>query len=290
MSVSISIMWHKLYRKILLWLVVCLVLGSLTSCTDLFFYPQKKYLLTPTELGLNWEEIEMPARDGTSLRLWLLKSDTPPKATMLYLHGNAENMSTHIGSVYWLPAKGYDVLLLDYRGYGDSGGTPKLKPILGDIDDVLAFMINDARVRNKKIVVFGQSLGGALAISTVANTTLKPNICALIAESSFSSYRSIVQEKIAHFWITWPFQIPLSSTIDTTYDPLKAIAKISPIPLLLLHSTNDPIVPYHHSKKLFDQAGTPKDLWEVQGAQHAGALADENYRLKFVEYLSKHCK
>ncbi|NIV36441.1 MAG: alpha/beta fold hydrolase, partial [Anaerolineae bacterium] len=138
-------------------------------CTGLFYQPDRTLYHTPAELRLAYEEVFFHAADGTRLHGWWLPAESEtPRATVLFLHGNAENISTHIASVHWLPAAGYAVFLFDYRGYGRSEGMPTPAGVALDAQAALRYLVEQRGLRDRSLVVFGQSLGGAIAIDTVA--------------------------------------------------------------------------------------------------------------------------
>lgn len=266
----------------ILFSLLCGVL--LTGCNSVFFQPQSKEYLTPDALGLAYENVTLPGGEG-QLHAWWLPAKGKAEGTVLFLHGNAENISTHIASVYWLPAQNYNVLLLDYRGYGRSQGVPTVAGALEDINSAMQHLLQRKDVDPGRIVVLGQSLGGALSIYYVAHSPYRANIKALIVESPFSSYRDIAREKLDAVWLTWPLQWPLSFTIDDDYSPLPAVAQLSPIPLLLIHGDKDRIIPLHHGEKLFAAAGQPKAFWRVPEGEHIAAFRRINYREQLVQYL-----
>jgi hypothetical protein len=136
-----------------------------------------------------------------------------------------------------------------------------------------------------RVVVLGQSLGGAIAIYNVAHSPYRRHIRALVVESAFASYRQITREKLADFWLTWPLQWPLSWTVSDEYNPSVAVAGVSPIPLLIIHGDRDSIVPVDHGKRLFELAQEPKQLWIVSGGGHIQAFQHQSYRDRFVNYL-----
>ena len=189
-------------------------------------------------------------------------------------------------SVRWLPARGFNVFLLDYRGYGASGGDASLSGVQDDMNAALRTLLVRKDVDPDRVVVFGQSLGGAIAIYNVAHSTYRPHIRALVVESAFASYRRITREKLADFWLTWPLQWPLSWTVSDEYSPSEAVARISPIPLLMIHGDRDPIVPVDHGKRLFELAREPKQLWIVPGGGHIQAFQHQSYRDRFISYLT----
>jgi hypothetical protein len=270
--------------RLLLTLFIAL---SLSGCTHLFFHPLETQYLTPDKIGLAYEDIYLTSADGVKLHAWWLPAQGQAKGTVLFLHGNAENISTHIASVYWLPAQQYNVLLLDYRGYGFSEGTPTLEGAQIDINSAMAYLVQRKDLDNKRIVILAQSLGAAMAIYNVAQSPYRANIKSLIAESGFSDYRGIVREKLASFWLTWPLQWPLSFTINNEYSPLPMVSKVSPVPMLIIHGDHDPVVPLAHGQTLFAAASEPKEMWVVEGGGHLAAFAQKKYQQQLLIYLKK---
>jgi fermentation-respiration switch protein FrsA (DUF1100 family) len=268
-------------------LIIVVLSLSLTGCSNVFFFPYHGHVQTPERLGLKYEDVHFNASDGTRLHGWFLPTQGKALGTILFLHGNAENVSTHIMSVRWLPARGFNVFLLDYRGYGSSEGKPTFAGVQDDTESALKMLISRPGVDANRIVVFGQSLGGAIAVYRVAHTAYRENIRALVVESAFSSYRRITREKLGDFWLTWPLQYPLSWTVSDEYSPSQAVVDISPIPLLIIHGDQDPIVPVHHGQRLFELAREPKQLWIVQGGNHIQAFQSQSYRDRFVAYLTE---
>jgi uncharacterized protein len=257
------------------------------GCTSVFFQPQNIQYLTPDKIGLEYEEVNFRSSDGTELFGWFLPAQGVAKGTVLFLHGNAENISTHIGSVYWLPAQHYNVFLPDYRGYGGSQGSPSLAGLRDDINSAMAYLLRRTDIDTTRIVVLAQSLGGALGIYTVAESPYRNNIRALIAESAFADFRRIVCEKLDSFWLTWPLQWPLSLTIDNDFSPLPVVHRISPIPLLIIHGEHDNVVPLSHGQSLFAAAAEPKEIWELPAIGHIAALKHAEYRTRLLDYLTR---
>jgi hypothetical protein len=268
-------------------LVIVLLSLGLLGCSNVFFLPYHGHVQTPERLGLKYEDVYFNASDGTRLHGWFLPAPGKALGTILFLHGNAENISTHIMSVRWLPERGFNVFLLDYRGYGASAGKPTLAGVQDDVESALKMLTARPGVDAGRIVVFGQSLGGAIAVHRVAHTAYRENIRALVVESAFSGYRRITREKLGDFWLTWPFQYPLSWTVSDKYSPSEAVAGISPIPLLIIHGDRDPIVPAHHGQRLFELAREPKQLWIVPGGGHIQAFQRQSYRDRFVAWLTE---
>jgi fermentation-respiration switch protein FrsA (DUF1100 family) len=259
----------------------------LAGCTHLFFQPQQTEYLTPDRIGLQYQDVALNGGEGGMLHGWWLPAQGRALGTVLFLHGNAENISTHIASVHWLPAQHYNVFLLDYRGYGRSQGTPSIGGALMDINRAMEHLLQRPDVDPERIVILGQSLGGALAIYYLAHSPYKTRVRALIAESAFASYRDIAREKLGLFWLTWPLQWPLGLTIDDTYSPLPVVPLVSPVPLLLIHGDHDKTVPLRHGQTLFAAAGEPKEFWLVPGGEHVGAFHHNAYQERLVKYLQQ---
>jgi fermentation-respiration switch protein FrsA (DUF1100 family) len=267
--------------------ILALLSALLAGCNGVFFYPGRAQVLSPDRLGLKYEDVYFAARDGTRLHAWFLPAQGRALGTILFLHGNAENISTHIMSVRWLPARGFSVFLLDYRGYGASQGEPSVAGVQEDANAAMHALLSRSDVDSDRIVVFGQSLGGSIAIYNVAHSPYRRHIRALAVESAFASYRGIAREKLADFWLTWPLQYPLSWLVSDKYSPVAAVAQISPIPLLIMHGDSDPIVPLADGKRLFARAREPKQLWIVPGGGHIQAFRHQRFRDRFVAWLKQ---
>lgn len=259
-----------------------------SGCTQAFFQPHRHIVSTPGLYGLEYHPAEFKAADGTALFAWFLPARGKPRGTVLYLHGNAQNISTHFHNVAWMPAAGFNVLALDYRGYGGSEGTPTLEGVQLDIDAAMRALLARPDVDPRRIIVFGQSLGGALAIHYVAHSEYRASVRAIVVDSAFSDYRRIVKDKAASFFLTWPFQWLLPQTVDNNFSPAASVHAVAPIPLLFIHGERDSIVPLDHSKRLFERAAEPKDLWIVPDAGHIQAVRKKDVRKRLTEFLQRH--
>lgn len=261
----------------------CTVLGG---CSSVFLYPDRVQYLRGRELGTLADEVWLRTVDGERLHALFLHANGAPRATVLFLHGNAENLSSHIHAVTWLPAVGFNVLALDYRGYGQSGGHASVDGVHDDAALALGWLIDHGADRTGPLIVYGQSLGGAVAIELAARSEHPPRLAAVVADSAFSSYRGIAREKLAELWLTWPLQLPLSWLIDDRHAPLRSVAQISPVPLLLIHGDRDMVVPPEHARRLYAAAKAPKDLWLIEGAAHIEAVRREATRRRLVDFLN----
>ncbi|MES2489203.1 MAG: alpha/beta fold hydrolase [Pseudomonadota bacterium] len=277
-------MYAILFRRRLAFAAL-LLCGLLTGCTGIFLQPDRIAHYPERSFGTPVEDRWIASADGTKLHALLMPTSTTPKATILYLHGNAENLTTHAHLVSWLPPQGYQVLALDYRGYGTSEGIQTIDDVHQDAEAALAWLAAQPREKTGPIIVYGQSLGGSIATYLVARSPLRSKVSALIVDSAFSSYRRIAREKLSLFWLTWSLQWPFSLMVSDQYAAEDVIAQISPIPLLLIHGDHDAIVDVSHAKRLYATAREPKQLWIVPGGQHINATFHPDIRQKFLNFL-----
>ncbi len=207
------------------------------------------------------------------------------KGVVIQFHGNAENMTSHFLAVYWLALEGWDVLAFDYRGYGASGGQKSLSGSVEDGRAALAYA--RAKAPGLPLVVIGQSLGGAIALAALDGDGGE-GLRALVLDSTFSSYRRIAREKLAAHGLTWAFQWPLSRLLfSDRYAPDRLVARRKRVPLLMLHSPDDPVVPYAEGRRLFALAPEPKEFWDVPGAGHTQAFGRQGaeFRPRLLKFL-----
>ena len=257
-----------------------------SACTSVFLYPDRVQYLQNRPLATAAEDVWLTAADGSALHALYLPADGSPRATLLYLHGNAENLSSHIHAVTWLPAQGYSVLALDYRGFGRSKGTASIAAVHEDAESALAWLVARDSDTHLPVILYGQSLGGSVAVRLAARTALRDRIAAVVAESPFASYRGIAREKLAQFSLTWPLQVPLSWLISDRYAALDVVADLAPIPLLLIHGERDAVVDAQHSQRLFDAARDPRDLWRIPEGGHIDATRQPEVRRRLLEFLA----
>lgn len=251
----------------------------------MFFHPTRELAAPPELAGGSLEEVAFPSTDGVRLRGWILRPPGPPKGTILFFHGNAENMSTHVNAVLWLVKAGYLVFTFDYRGYGTSDGTPDIPGV--NRDGVAALELA-FRIRGREgggLVVFGQSLGGAIAAYAVATSPRRGEVKALIIDSAFAGYRRIVREKLIAGIVTLPLAGPGSWTVEDGYSPERWIGSVAPVPVVVIHGTKDPVVPFSDGERLYRLAGQPKGFWKVEGGGHATALLLPEVRDQMLAFL-----
>ena len=259
----------------------------LSGCSSLLFYPEPGLPLTPDKAHLQYRDVNLTAADGTHLRGWFLpaKEGVPVKGTVLHLHGNGGNMSWHLGGTWWLPEEGYQVLLVDYRGYGLSEGEPGLPAIYQDIDAAFDWLNTAPEVQGKPLVVLGQSIGGALAVHYLAeHPQQRARVKALVLDGVPASYREVARYTLSTSWLTWPFKRPLSWVIPDADSAINGLPKLAGTPMLLFQSLDDTQVPLYNGISLYQATPPPRVLQLTRGA-HVQTFADPTWRQVMIRYL-----
>ena len=267
---------------------VILLCYFLTACTSLIFRPQSHYDALSKEIDTVKQDIYFKSQDGTKLHGWYLPStqdSTKPKKTILYLHGTTKNISRHLGFVSWLPEKGYEVYIFDYRGYGKSEGEAHMEGVLSDIDAAIHFVVSK-KANNQKIVVMGHSLGASMGIYALNQYEKKNQIESFIVLSAFSDYQQVTRDFLDNYWFSWLFQWPLSLTINNDYRPLDYVATLGPVETYFLHGANDEIIRPYHSEVLYKAAQQPKSI-SVLKTNHNDIFFYKENRQLVLDFLEK---
>jgi len=267
-------------------LTVFIAFHFLTACTSLLFQPVKEHYPLPKQISELTEDFYFSSQDGTKLHGWYLPSrqnPEKPKKTILYLHGNAINISSHLGGVYWLPEQGYEVYIFDYRGYGKSEGIAFLEGILTDIDAAIHY-VEDKIEADDKLTIMGHSIGASMGLYVVSQCEKIDRIESFIAVSAFSDYRQVTRDFLGSNWFTWLLQWPLSLTINNDYRPLDYVSSLTPVPLIFLHGKGDTIIEPYHSVALYDAAQQPKSMLYLKSNHNDIFTYAENRKI-ILDYL-----
>lgn len=243
------------------------------GCNHLYYYPDRELWLDPTQFKGGFKDVWFRSADGVKLHGWLLFPEIPAKGVVVHFHGNAQNLSAHSGFSYWLASHGYYVWMFDYRGYGQSEGETDREGTIKDGVAALSYVEQDPVLKELPVFVFAQSLGGAVAVASLERK-LPAHLKGVVLDSTFSSYRGLAREKLSDFWLTWPFQVPLSFLISDEGSPLQAINAVK-TRWLFIHAKDDPVVPIASVEGLYTRASEPKEFWRLDQGGHTGAWGGE---------------
>jgi fermentation-respiration switch protein FrsA (DUF1100 family) len=216
------------------------------------YFPTRDYEAAPGDFGLRAETLEIPSSDGVRLAGWWIRG--VGSTALLYFHGNGGNVSHRLERTKMLvDSLGLDVFLVDYRGYGKSSGAPSEAGLCADGEGIY----EAARARGftpDRIVLFGESLGGAVAVETA----LKKPARAIILEAPFLSIPKMART-------IYPF-LP-SFLVRTKFDNETKIGRVG-IPKLIVAAEMDDVVPFEQTRRLFEVAAEPKQFFVIRGAAH----------------------
>ncbi len=228
---------------------------------SMIFYPYKALQANPDDWGMKFENITFSTDDNIQLHGWYIPREGATK-TLLFFHGNAGNISHRGDSIYIFHKLGLNVFIFDYRGYGESQGKPNEQGLYLDARAAWGYLLQKKKLRTEDIILFGRSLGGSVA--THLASEVSPS--ALILESCFSSARD-----------TANILMPILSRLVIMrfrFDNIEHIRGIR-LPLMILHSPQDDIIPYRLGKKLFEQANEPKTFYKMSGDHNTGFLQSQ---------------
>ncbi|MBF0199422.1 MAG: alpha/beta hydrolase, partial [Planctomycetes bacterium] len=215
-------MLNKSYILILLLLLV--------GCVERPFYqPTRKIYRTPSEYGLKFENVHFKSKDGTLLNGWFIPAQGEALGTVIQFHGNAQNMSSHFTFAAWLPKNKFNLFVFDYRGYGKSQGVPSREGVYQDSFAALEYLVSRKDIDKNKIIVLGQSLGGANAIAVLGKNRF-PEVKGIIIDSAFYSYKKVASDALRHTSVG-SIAAPISSVmVSDKYQPLDAVKNIKNTP------------------------------------------------------------
>lgn len=265
-------------------IVFFLLTTLLSGCSHLFYYPTDKLYYDPAKLGLSPEDVWMDAGPN-KIHGWYFPAKGPSKGSLVFFHGNAENLTSHYIQLSWMPAEGYSYLIFDYPGYGQSEGKPTPESTVQAGIAAIEWM---AKKDPRPFVVYGQSLGGAVAQRALLETKDRVKLKGIVLDSTFTSYRKIARVKLSHSWITWAFQ-PITYAVLSDRWAAKNVSTLSPIPVLVIHGSNDYVVEPELGQELFASLGEPKEFWFIEGGRHTDVFFahGEKYRAKFLNWLGQ---
>ncbi|WP_416139609.1 alpha/beta hydrolase [Halomonas sp. HK25] len=239
----------------------------------------REHIGTPADRGLVWEPVTLETEDGLALDAWWLPHEQP-RASLLFLHGNAGNISHRLDSLVQFHRLGLSVLILDYRGYGRSEGRPSEAGLALDAQAGWHWLQEEAGQAPGQVVLFGRSLGAAVAVELAeAREAEGERPAAVILESPFRSVPELAQRVYPFLPARW-----LARFSHDTETHVRGIAA----PLLVIHSRDDEIIPFAEGEAVYRAAREPKTLLEIRGGHNTGFLDSEpDYSAGIDAFLSE---
>ena len=235
--------------------------------------PGRALTATPASAGMDYEDVSIETADGVKLHGWFIAGQS--SRVLLFFHGNAGNISHRLVSIRHFLDLGLSVLIIDYRGYGQSEGRATEKGMYSDADAAWRYLVEGRGVAASEIVVFGRSMGASVASRLAA----QQEPLALIVESSFTSVPDIAQDLYPWLPARW-----LSRLSHATSDYIQDVQ----CPVLVIHSRDDEIIPFHHGEAIFAAANEPKRLLAIRGTHNNGFLFDEQTYIEGLrEFLTE---
>lgn len=240
----------------------------------MLFHPTREIEDTPASAGLPFEDVRLRTEDGETLGAWFIPSDAA-RATLLMCHGNGGNIGHRIDAIRFFHGLGLNVLAFDYRGYGTSTGAPSETGLHADAQAAWRHLVSGRGIAAGRIIVFGRSLGGAVA----ARLAREARPAGLIIEAAFTS----VPDMGASLYPFLPVRLLCRYRL-ATIDDIRELA----CPLLLAHSPQDDLIPYRQGLALFEAARPPKRMVQLSGGHNDGeSVFTDAYRRELDTFIGE---
>ncbi|NJR66078.1 MAG: alpha/beta hydrolase [Leptolyngbyaceae cyanobacterium CRU_2_3] len=251
----------------------------------MIFLPSAQIQTTPEAFNLPYEKVWIAIRSGSRVEQlygWWIPGNSPDAPVVLHFHGNAVNIGANLDQADRFHQLGWSVLLMDYRGYGQSEGNfPQEKQVYQDAEAMWNYLTRDRHIPPEQIILYGHSLGGAIAIELA---THHPNAAGLIVESSFTSIRQMIDR-------TMNLDLfPVDLLLTQRFNSINKVAALQ-VPVLFIHGTADQRTLPDMSAALYEAAPQPKQLYLVPAAGHndVGAVGGAAYLTVVQNFLRLTC-
>ncbi|MCU0523504.1 MAG: alpha/beta hydrolase [Elainella sp. Prado103] len=251
--------------------------------TRMIFFPQAIIETTPADFQMNYQEVWLPVgapERSDKLHGWWIPALGEEKGVLLYLHGNGVNIGANVEHAHRFHRLGLSVLLIDYRGYGQSRGAfPSEPQVYEDATAAWQYLTQARQIPAERILIFGHSLGGAIAIQLA---TQQPNAAGLIVQSSFTSIRQMI-DRVPLYRI-----FPVEQLLTQRFDSIRKVSGLQ-MPVLFIHGLVDSQVPAEMSRTLYRLSPQPKTIFLVPTAGHnnVALIAGEDYLLTIQQFLQQ---
>ncbi len=263
----------------MLYVAACTYMWAMQK--QIVFLPSPILQTTPDRLGMKFEELRIAVgegRDKAELHGWWIPAKKTGAATLLCLHGNYRNIANNIEHTLRLHDFGYNLLLVDYRGFGKSTGSPSEEYTYQDAEAAWQYLVKARNIKPSQAFIYGHSLGGSIAVDLA---THHPETAGVITESAFTSMQAMGE-------IEYGF-LPVGLLLNQRFDTFEKIKQLK-IPLLIIHGTWDKKVPVAMAQQLYVAAPQPKSLLLIEGGEHnnSGAVGWLEYRDALSNFVLKY--
>lgn len=238
---------------------------------SLLYFPVRDISVTPRDIGMPFEEITLTTNDKTDLFAWYIPA-AARRGVVLFCHGNAGNLSHRLESISIFHRLNLDVLIFDYRGYGKSSGAPSENGTYLDAEAAWNYLVDVRKINPREIIVFGRSLGSAVA----AELSLRHSPGVLIIESGFTSIPDLGRK-----YYPW---LPVRLLSRYRYATVEKVKKIT-APKLIIHSPHDEIIPFSHGTALFENSLKPAEFLVIQGNHNEGFMISGNIYVDGIDHF-----
>lgn len=224
------------------------------------YCPTREIATTPDKHGLDFEAVDFESTDGLTLHGWFVPRPADAhgaERVVLFFHGNTGNISDCINTLEMFHRLGLSTFIFDYRGYGRSQGSPTEQGTYDDAEAAWIYLLRDRGFKSENIIMLGRSLGAAIASAQAARHT--PG--ALVIESTFTSAPELAAELFRY--------VPARHMSRYKYSVRENISNTH-CPVMIVHSSEDEVIPFHHGKRLYEAANEPKAFLEIEGPHDQG--------------------
>ena len=262
------------------WSIILVVFLAYTILALALYFMQPSFLYSPVrqvpynpgDINLHFENIVFETKDRLKLAAWFIPAENVA-FTVLFCHGNGGNMTHRLDTINILNELGLNCFIFDYRGYGASEGKPSETGTYHDVEAAYKWLTQKKNIPPEKIILFGRSLGGSIA----AYLATKVEAGALIIESSFTSYVDIGKK-------FYPY-MPVRMAARFSYPTIDYVRSVH-LPVMIIHSRNDEVIPFEFGLRLYDAANEPKEFIEISGSHNDGFLfSGQVYRNAWSSWL-----
>ena len=267
-------------RFTIFYVLLCVVLYFQQQ--RLIFHPFRDLEHTPDLYHLNYQTIWVPVTSSSGkperMHSWWIAANQPDAPVMLYIHHNSVNIGANVSQALQFQKLGYSVFLFDYRGFGQSEGKfPTEAQVYEDAEATWNYLTQVRKVPSKRIVIYGHSVGGAIAINLA---THHPEARALIVQSSFTSMRDMTK-RFGVFWV-----LPVDLLLHQKFESLQKIKSVK-LPVLIIQGTEDIQIPAEMGRSLYDAAPNPQQLLIVEKGGHDNHMSQQ-YTQQVKRFIEQH--